>query len=563
MSVAQTVPQPTALRIPAARPWRRSLSFGDGATVLTASLCINLLAIAAPLTALLIYDRVLLNESRATLAILGGGVIVVILVEAALRLIRAAIISRASAHADFVARNDVISWTLRRPSGAAGPRSLAEMRGRLTSVGRLRELRYARLIAIVDLPFGLAFLVLVGLIGGWSVVLPAGVCVGFVLAMALIAASNGRAIRALQDHENTRWLFVETVARGFHGIAAIATQAPLIDRFVRMQLARAGSQERQTFIDLLSRDVLVVFSQLLIGSVIVAGALAVLAGNLSFGGLAACTLLAGRALEPLQGCVGLLALERRAAVAREDLVGMQGAAPSMVPVRWSHPPAIRFDGAGIAGPTGSLPLLSVPDLSIAPGEIVAISGDRGTGKTTLGLALLGLSPVSGTLAVGGIDVSGPDARSIRAQASYLPRTPQLPGGRLLDILTGGSEELYADVRYLAHLIGLDEAIKRLPSGYDTMLRGDVAGELSDGVRQQVAICRSLARKAKLIVADDTTCTLDAATEIRFANVVKMLAGEATVVLLTDRPSLHRIASRRFELANGVLTPRPVIVGGTA
>ncbi len=200
--------------------------------------------------------------------------------------------------------------------------------------------------------------------------------------------------------------------------------------------------------------------------------------------------------------------------------------------------------------------IEVPDLVIPGGEIVAISGDRGSGKSSLARALLGMTPVDGALHVGGIDVAGPAAAELRIRTGYLPRLPQLPAGRLIDVLTGGAEDLYADVRYLAHLIGLDEVIKRLPAGYDTMLRPDATGELSAGIRQQIAICRMLARKHKFIIADDTTCALDAATELRFANVVKMLAGEATVVLLTDRPSLRAIANRRFDLSGGGLALLP-------
>lgn len=537
---------------------RKSLPFSAGAAVLCASLLINLLSIAAPLTALLIYDRVLVNDSRSTLAILAAGAIVVILLEALLRLLRAAIISRASAHADFTARNEVITGVLRQTAGSDQRVPLAELNGRLAAVGVLRELRIARLVALVDLPFTAAFLVLVGMIGGWAVALPASVGIGLVAVMASLAATNERESRLLNRVNRRRGAFAEAVSHRLHAIAAIASQMPVADRLVHHQLERSGILARQGFAELISRDVLTVFSQLLVGSVVIAGALTVLDGQLSLGGLAACTLLAGRALEPLQNCIQLLSLGRRARIARDDLATIN--ATSVSPTRsaaatWNTAPDIRFDGVRIPGPG---PEITVPELLLSGGEIVAISGDRGSGKTSLARALLGMMPVEGTLHVGGIDVAGPASAAIRRQSGYLPRAPQLPAGRLLDVLTGGADGLYADVRYLAHLIGLDEVIKRLPAGYDTLLRADATGELSAGIRQQIAICRVLAQKHKLIIADETTCPLDATTELRFAKVIRMLAGETTIVLLTDRPSLRAVANRRFDLSSGRLTLLPDI-----
>lgn len=542
--------------------YRASIPFGAGAAVLVATFLINTLAISGPLAALLIYDQVLPNDARSTLAILAVGVIALVVAEAVLRLIRAAILSRASAHADFVARNRVIGRILRGEAHREGRMALSELNGRLSAVGAMRELRFARFTAIVDLPFGLAFLLLVGAIGGWTVALPAGACLTFLLAVGIVAFANERALRDLQHADRRRWGFVETASSRLHGIAAIASGVSVTNGFVRRQLARAGTQKRQAFLDLLSRDVMTTFSQVLISSVLVAGALAVLREDLSLGGLAACTLLAGRALEPLQNCLRIISLSRRARVARDDLAALGrelgGRATGEI---WSNPPEIRFDEAGIATPGGGRPLVSAGNIAIRAGEIVTISGDRGTGKTALGLSLLGMASVTGSLRVGGIDVTTPEAATIRCQAGYIPRLPQLPSGRLLDILTDGSETLYADVRYLAHLVGLDETVKRLPAGYDTVLRAGSASELPAGVRQQVAICRVLAKKHKLIVADDATCILDAATELRFAKVLKMLSGEATVVLLTDRPSLRNIAARRFDLTGGRLIAQPSVIEG--
>lgn len=530
----------------------RSMRYGEVGAVMMATLFINVLSMAAPLTALLVYDRVLSNQSRATLMILATGAVGLLIFETALRLRRTFIMSRASAHADFTARNGIMQRVLRSPLNRTSRGNLADLNVQLAAVSAARELRFARLTAIIDFPFGIIFLLMVATIGGWTVALPAGVCLVFISLIYIIALKHEAALRAYHEQERHRWSFLEQIARGLHGVAAIASQVPLTDGFVRRSCTRAGAQMAQGFLDLLRRDVLAIFAQFLIGSVVIAGALAVLQDKLSLGGLAACTLLAGRALEPLQNCMQLMTLARNARVAQTEIDEIGPIRPQNPPSLWSDPPAIEAHDCALLGRDGVQQILSLPKMSIPPGEIVSITGGRGSGKTAIAQALLGLVATEGELTVGGLVPDSSDALTIRRQSGYLGRELKLPAGRVLDVLTEGSDTLYADVRYLAHLIGLDETIRRLPLGYDTVLRGDGSDTVPEGVRQQIAICRTLAKKPKLLLIDDLDAALDAATLVRFTGVLKALAGETTVIMLTDNQALRALAQRRFVITGARL-----------
>lgn len=531
---------------------KRSMRYEEIGAVMAATLFINLLSTAAPLTALLVYDRVLSNNSRATLVILATGAVGLLIIETALRLSRTFIMSRASAHADFTARNAVMERLLHSRRTRESRCNLADLNAHLAAVSALRELRFARLTALVDFPFGIIFLLLVGAIGGWTVALPASVCLIFMLAIYAIALQNEAAVRDYHAQERLKWRFLEQVGRGLHGVAAIASQVPLTDGFVRLICNRAGALIQQAFLDLLRRDVLAVFAQFLIGSVVIAGALAVLQDRLSLGGLAACTLLAGRALEPLQNCMHLMHLSRNARVAREELREIGPASVQNAPAVWEAPPEILAKNCVLLGDDGVTPVLSIPEMAVAGGAVVCITGGRGSGKTAIARALMGLNAAEGHLTVGGCVPDGADALTIRRQSGYLGRELKLPAGRVLDVLTEGSDKLYADMRYLAHLIGLDETIRRLPQGYDTVLRGDGSDTIPEGLRQQIAICRTLAKKQRLLIVDELDAALDAATLLRFADVLKALCGETTVILLTDNHALRALAGQHFTISDGQL-----------
>lgn len=529
--------------------YRKSLTSFDVTAVVVASLFINLLSIAAPLTALLVYDKVLTNQAKSTLTVLAFGAMGLLAIEATLRICRSIIMTRASAHADFVGRNHVMRSVLHPKGAIPEDRTITDLNAKLAAVSTLRELRFARITMVIDLPFGLLFLVLVAAIGGWTVALPASVCAIFMLFLHAIAIKSANALRVAHGADRNRWRFLEHAARGLHGIAAVATQVPVADRFVRRQLDRAGAQAEQGYLDLFRRDVLAIFAQVLIGSVVVAGALAVLDEKLSLGGLAACTLLAGRALEPLQNCFHVASLSHAARVAREDLADLDPVPAAQPDEPWDSPPAISAHNCMVLGYDGVTPLISIPELHIKPGEIVCISGARGSGKSTLCRAIMGLAPTEGLLTVGGLAPDGDQGAVIRRQTSCLNRSQRLPAGSILHVLTGGSERLYADVRYLAHLVGLDRSIRRLTLGYDTQLGGEAIHQVPDGVRQQIAICRVLAQKRKLLIVDDLPAAIDANTLLRFADVLRKLSGTATVILFSDHPALLGLATRQFAISD--------------
>lgn len=526
--------------------------------VLMASLLINLLTIATPMAALLIYDRVLPNGTTPTLGILLAGVVVIVLVDALLRIARVSILTRAGARVDHINRDRVIGAFLTRrfpePNGVA----LGTLTSTLAAVNTLREQQLLRLQALIDVPFGLAFILLIAAIGGWLALIPASACALLVVLAYCVSRLNERMARAHVAAEDKKQRFTGRVFSNFRAVKAIAAELPLVNKFVHLQQIRSSIVRDQMFASLLSRDLFVTFSQIIIAAVVIAGTLAVLDGRFTLGGLAACTLLAGRALEPIQTGYQILVHGRTSNVIRKQIEELS--APGEIHEHlggedcveaWVRPPSVEIKDLTVVAPKSGKSLLQNISASIEGGSIVTISGDRGSGKTTLARTLIGLVPETGSVLFGSTRLDWHTAGALRRRITYFPRVPDLPSGSIIDVLSDGDDGDFADIRYLSHLIGLDEATKRLPEGYETRVGPDSL-ELPTGVRQQIAIVRGIAKQHKVMIFDDTTFSLDATTEMRLAQILKLMRGAATVIFFTDRPVIQALADQRFEIAENRL-----------
>ncbi|GAA0522354.1 hypothetical protein Ade02nite_81660 [Paractinoplanes deccanensis] len=184
---------------------------------------------------------------------------------------------------------------------------------------------------------------------------------------------------------------------------------------------------------------------------------------------------------------------------------------------------------------------------IEPGEIVALTGPSGCGKSTALHVLLGfVAPASGRVTVGGTDLAGADPAAWRSRIAWVPQRPHLFAGTVRDnIALGAGPD--ADVVTAARHAGAHEFIAGLPRGYDTVLGDDGAG-LSAGQRQRIALARAFLRDASIVLLDEPTANLDAATAADVMAAIRRLARGRTVLVAAHRPELIALAGRVVELA---------------
>lgn len=538
------------------------------ALVLTASAVLNLLSLALPIVILHVYDRVLPNGSAPTLLVLGFGLAAALALEAVLRAARGAVVARVGAGTEHALRSAAMERLLYAPLTAVEREPTGAHLDRFAAVGVLRDRYSGQLGAtLMDLPFAALFVAAIGAIGGWLVVAPLTVMGVFAAATWMVSRHLRRSVAARAAGDAGRHAFLLDLLRGFPLVKALALDQPLLRRYERLQETSADAARAVAWHGALIQSLGGLAGQANVVVLLGFGAVMVMDGSLSAGQLAACTLLVGRALQPVQAALGIWTMRQEAEIARakvrdalalpaEGCGDIVDTIPDSVPEgapRAAVAVALRDVTLGDDG--GGPPLVAGVSLAIAPGEAVAICGGVGSGKTSLLLALLGLArPRSGEVLVDGQRLDGATACRLRRKAALLPQRGTVFEGTLLDNLTGLRDgERASEAMYLSYLLGLDAVVRRWPDGYATRLGGELGRTLPGGIRQQIANVRALVGEPSLVLFDEANLSLDSDNNRRLYALLAGMKGRVTLVMATGDPEFLALADRKLTLAGGRLT----------
>lgn len=200
------------------------------------------------------------------------------------------------------------------------------------------------------------------------------------------------------------------------------------------------------------------------------------------------------------------------------------------------------------------PLLRGIDLTVEPGEIIAIVGASGSGKSTLLRLLLGMyRPSAGGVYLDGHATHQWDRRDLARYVGFLPQEALLSRGTAAEIIARLETPDMALVLDAARRAGAHETIIGLPLGYATPIAGSY--QLSMGQRQRIALARALYGRPKLLLLDELAGSMDAEGEAHVAVLLSVLREERTsVIFTTHRPGLLAAADRVMALRNGILVP---------
>ncbi|MEO1998702.1 MAG: ABC transporter ATP-binding protein, partial [Planctomycetaceae bacterium] len=352
--------------------------------------------------------------------------------------------------------------------------------------------------------------------------------------------------------------------------------APLfIDRYQR--IVRAFRDENQR-IQLRVLGIEVLFAVIFTAALSVLGYRVVrqtMAGTITPGSVAALMLAAERLYATVSAQIRVLSRIVHSGMMVSNLQEFHRAEPSRVQhgehVLDNPRGAVEFRDVTFAYPGTERPTLNGVSLSIEPGEVVAVVGQNGAGKTTLVKLLSRLYvPDSGAIYLDGQDVDDLTEQCLQSNISLVMQSfAQYEGTAGENIAYGDWRRLLDDpaaVREIARRVGIDETIRSLPHGYDTML-GRTFGKvtLSGGQWQTLAIARALASDAKIIAFDEPTSGLDPKKEFEMFTQFRELVRGRTAIIISHRFSTVRMADRILVLDEGRLvesgTHTELIVSG--
>ena len=286
-----------------------------------------------------------------------------------------------------------------------------------------------------------------------------------------------------------------------------------------------------------------------------AGALLVIDGQLSPGGMIAANVLMTRALAPIDMLVGTW----------RGFIGARGAFGRLEALLAAHPErdpalsrvapqgAITLREVVAVAPGRAEPILKGVNLAVAPGTVTVVLGPSGSGKSTLARCMVGIWPgVSGEVLLDGLPISGWDRNELGPYLGYLPQDIELFEWSIAENIARFGEVSSEKVIAAARSAGLHEMILRFPKGYDTPI-GEAGNLLSGGQRQRIGLARAVYGDPVLVVLDEPNANLDDVGEAALVRTVQELKAKGrTVFLITHRPGIVAVADRLLILRNGMV-----------
>jgi len=541
-----------------------STSSGNFDLFLT-SVFINILSLAMPLTLLQVYDRILPNSAEGTLVLLVIGIGVALILEALLRMGRSYVGGWMGARFDHLAGTAAIERFLGISILEFDKSGAGAHLERYNALGQLKEYYAGQaLLAIWDFPFALLYLGAMAYLAGWLFFVPVVLISLFCITAVLIGGKLRDALSKRMEADDRRFSFIIEVLGGVHTVKGLAMEEQMIRRYERLQESSAEAEHGVALRSSYAISSGALFSQLVLFCVVGFGSVLVIDGVLTIGGLAACTMLAGRSMQPMQKLVGVWTRFQSIQLARErlrQLFEMAIEKPAGLPMLPKIRGEVALEGVTFTYGTNKdgeelPPQFEDINLQVHAGEVVGISGANASGKTTLMYLIMGIyAPASGIVRVDGLDLQGYDPSSIRLQASYLPQEAVLFNGTLLENLTMFRDDKVDDAMDMSNLLGLDNVVAHMPKGYDAQV-GDGAGDtLPRGIKQRIAIARALVDKPRLLLFDEANTSMDAAGDAMLRGLLQKLKGRITIILVTPRPSLLKLSDRIYDIEGPHLIER--------
>ena len=526
-----------------------------------ASVFIGILGLALPLSLLRVFDHVIPERDDGALVWLIVGIGSALMLEALLRVGRSYVGGWMGARFEHMTSCNALDRLLHANIIDFEKLGAGAYMERLNALGALRKF-YAgpAANAIFDLPFVVFYLGIIAYLAGPLVLVPVILIVLFIAA-GWVWGRLEKVLEGRMDADDRRLGFIIEVLGGIHTVKGFGMEEQMQRRYERLQETSAEADYRLARHQGSMQSLGAFFSLLVVFSIAGFGAFQVIDGTLTVGGLLASIVLAGRAVQPLETAAGLWTRFQAARLARERLsviFDMAVEKPTALLELPTIEGALDFKDLSFSYGKGKdgedLPLIfQNVTLRIEPGQTIGIVGPSASGKTTLLYLMMGvLTPSHGTARIDGYDLRECDPANVRHQIAYLPQEAVMFNGTILENLTMFRDDLANDAQDIGKLLGLDNVVATLPQGYDTIIGEGAEDKIPRGTRQRIAIARALVDKPRVLLFDEANSFIDGAGDALLNDLLKRLKGRVTLILVTQRPSMLRLADRVFEIRGDTL-----------
>ncbi len=511
--------------------------------VAIATLLVNVLAVATSLFAMQVYDRVVPTLAYSTLWTLVAGMGIVISLDWLLKTIRARILDSVSCAVNNRVSQRVFDHIMQVRLDLR-PRSLGTLAAQVSGLDSVRQFFSSGVVfALVDMPFALLFIVFISVIGGpvgwvYLCLLPLAALLGYSTQARLRRLTREQMIRAnerqgllvdaIQGSESIRsnnasWRFSEQWQEITRSIGHYNIQNKAISNFSTVS---TGSLASAAYV-----------------GAIVVGVQQIEAGNLTMGGLIACSILGGRVIAPIAQSVQHLVQWQNVAQSLQMVDQLLQLDTERDPeqnllIPEQLPTSIELDELCFSYPHSPIKQLDIPALRLNAGDRVLLLGSIGSGKSTLLKTLAGLyRPSSGRIRLGAADLWEMDPNAVTDLVGYLPQNVHLFKGTLRTNLTLAGAVSDNQLLEVCQTLGIDQIAAGSPQGLNLEISEGGEG-LSGGQKQMVGLGRLLLSRPRIWLLDEPTASLDNQADAKvMAALQQRIQPEDIVLLSTHRPAL--------------------------
>lgn len=502
------------------------------------SFAMNLLVLAVPIFMIQVFDRVLTSHSIETLTLLAIGTVAALLMMTVLDVIRGRILVRsASAFEQSLTANLVSNNQIQRYG------DIAKLRNFINGPA---------MTTCLDMPWVPLFIALIFVIHptlGWIALCGAMTMLTLAFLSEKICRSDVIALRRADD----------LLSRFSHQLGAHTLPPIVSSSSSGMEETWHSKQQfaiikRTALLDRLQTSAAIGrFLRLVLQIALISGAaVLVTSGQLTAGGMIAASVIAARALGPIERTqeAWRAMVDARAQFSRLAQIHIhQDQSQNAFPV--SENACLDVEGLAYMTPTGSHPLFTNVAFNLTGGQILGISGASNSGKSTLACLLAGLHrPTQGRVRLDKQDVFRSSDDTHGPNVAYLPQVSTLLPGTITQNITCFADVPLDQVHQAAQLAGIDDAILDLPNGYETEINPGQSS-LSAGVSQRILLARAYCQQARLLILDEPYTHLDnAGVSSLLSALTELRSKGCIIVLISQRPSLLAQCDKVMILQDG-------------
>lgn len=517
--------------------------------VILAAAVSNFLGLSTALFIMVVYDRVVPNEAIESLIALTIGILVALAFDFLIKTLRGNFIDRAGQRADARMSRLIFDKILSLQLDKRNQKS-----GAMASVVRefetLREFfTSATLVAVVDLPFIFFFIWIISLIAGPLALVPlVAVPLVIVSGVAIQPLLARIAAGSMETGMSKQAVLVETL-NGLETVQATGSGRLMRKRFEEAAATQSELGLKNRLLSQFAINSAASIQQLAQVMIIFYGVFLIQEGTVTMGALIAAVILSGRTLAPLTQLASALSRANGARQAYKSLNALMqdDEEENDTQQRLSRPVLngeIEFKNVTYTFPGARSPIIRDLSIKIPAGQKVAVVGRMGSGKSTFSRLAAGLiQPTEGSIMIDGVDLRQIDKSDLRRNIGVMLQETWLFSGTLRENIQMGYFE-YDDAHILnvAKISGVDDFVAGHSQGYDLPLKEKGEG-LSGGQRQSINLARALLHDPNMLVLDEPTSSMDTVTESSVLERLKFWLKNRTLVVVTHRNSLLKLADR--------------------